>query len=130
LPLLAPTLPSASICMSWRSNHSSMAKSGSSGLINSTSIFYFFLIFSWAIVSNSSFRLFFVFYSKRVYDGSFLNLNCKQNCTLAVIRSIFLWLYYFFYYLALSPSDGKQNRANGEGKGRSDIEDLAFRNPP
>jgi len=32
--------------------------------------------------------------------------------------------------LALSPSDGKQNRTKGEGECRSDIEDLAFRNRP
>ncbi|RLE08712.1 MAG: hypothetical protein DRJ06_04150 [Candidatus Aminicenantes bacterium] len=31
---------------------------------------------------------------------------------------------------ALSPSNGKQNREKGEGKCRSDIEDLAFRNCP
>jgi len=30
----------------------------------------------------------------------------------------------------LSPSDGEQNRAKSEGKGRSHIEDLAFRNRP
>jgi len=32
--------------------------------------------------------------------------------------------------LALSPSDGKQNRAKGEGECRSDIEDLAFQDRP
>jgi len=34
------------------------------------------------------------------------------------------------YFLALSPREGKQNRTKGEGEGRSDIEDLAFRNRP
>ena|GEM_PF-1554683 len=32
--------------------------------------------------------------------------------------------------MALSQSDGKQNRTKGEGEGRSHIEDLAFRNRP
>ena len=32
--------------------------------------------------------------------------------------------------VALSPSDGRQNRAKGKGECRSDLEDLAFRNPP
>ena len=33
-------------------------------------------------------------------------------------------------FLALSQSHGKQNRTKGEEECRSDLEDLAFRNPP
>ena len=32
--------------------------------------------------------------------------------------------------MILSPREGKQNRAKGEGEGRSNIEDLAWRNSP
>ena len=32
--------------------------------------------------------------------------------------------------MALSPKEGKQNRTKGEEEGRSNIEDLAFRNRP
>jgi len=36
-------------------------------------------------IANSSFRIFFLCYSKRVDDGSFPQSNCEQNCRLAVI---------------------------------------------